>query len=292
MFLILLSVGLMTLDHRTRELDRVRSWLGTLVYPVYYVVGLPETILDWAGETFATRRRLQEENARLHTENLILHAQLQKFEALEAENVRLRNLLNSPIERSERVLIANLLSVDLDPYRHEVVINRGSRKHVFRGQPVIDAHGVVGQVIEVTPLTATVMLITDPAHALPVQVNRNGLRSIALGTGNMERLSLPHIPKSADIRSGDLLVTSGLGGRFPRGYPVARVEEVVIDPGKAFAQVYARPLAELDRSREVLLIWPEDVPTDIAGEKASTDPAPETAATAVEDDRKRGRRTR
>ena len=292
MFLILLSVGLMTLDHRTRELDRVRSWLGTLVYPVYYVVGLPETVLDWAGEAFATRRRLQEENARLHTENLILHAQLQKFEALEAENVRLRNLLNSPIERGERVLIANLLSVDLDPYRHEVVINRGSRKRVFRGQPVIDAHGVVGQVIEVTPLTATVMLITDPAHALPVQVNRNGLRSIALGTGNMERLSLPHIPKSADIRSGDLLVTSGLGGRFPRGYPVARVEEVVIDPGKAFAQVYARPLAELDRSREVLLIWPETVSADVAEDGVPADPESEQTATAAEGTPARGRRTR
>ncbi len=278
MFLVLLSVGLMTLDHRTHRLDAVRAWLGTLVYPVYYVVGLPDLVVDWAGETFAGRRRLQEENARLRTENLILHAQLEKFEALEAENVRLRTLLNAPVERTEKVLIANLLAVDLDPYRHQVLINRGTRKQVYRGQPVIDAHGVVGQVIAVTPETATVMLITDPAHALPVQVNRNGLRSIALGTGNMERLSLPHIPKSADIRVGDLLVTSGLGGRFPRGYPVARVEAVEIDPGKAFAQVYARPLAELDRSREVLLIWPRTLmPGSNARAGTDSTPAPQAA---------------
>ncbi len=252
---MLASVVLMTVDHRQNHLDGLRSALSVLVYPLQLLVDLPESAGGWFRETLASRRALAEENARLRTEHLILKAQLQKLEALEAENLRLRELLDSSFKVGERVLIAELLSVDLDPWRHQILINKGSRDGVFVGQPLLDAQGVVGQVIAVTPFTATAMLITDPAHALPVQVNRNGLRSVALGIGSLERLSLPHIPNSADIAAGDLLVTSGLGGRFPPGYPVARVEAVTRDPGQSFARIYARPLAELDRAREVLLVW-------------------------------------
>lgn len=255
---MLASVVLMTVDHRQNHLDGLRSALSVLVYPLQLLVDLPESAGGWFRETLASRRALAEENARLRTEHLILKAQLQKLEALEAENLRLRELLDSSFKVGERVLIAELLSVDLDPWRHQILINKGSRDGVFVGQPLLDAQGVVGQVIAVTPFTATAMLITDPAHALPVQVNRNGLRSVALGIGSLERLSLPHIPNSADIAAGDLLVTSGLGGRFPPGYPVARVEEVTRDPGQSFARIYARPLAELDRAREVLLVWTRD----------------------------------
>ncbi|WP_297527374.1 rod shape-determining protein MreC [Thiohalobacter sp.] len=252
---MLASVILMTVDHRQNHLDGLRSALSVLVYPLQLLVDLPESAGGWFRETLASRRALAEENARLRTEHLILKAQLQKLEALEAENLRLRELLDSSFKVGERVLIAELLSVDLDPWRHQILINKGSRDGVFVGQPLLDAQGVVGQVIAVTPFTATAMLITDPAHALPVQVNRSGLRSVALGIGSLERLSLPHIPNSADIAAGDLLVTSGLGGRFPPGYPVARVEAVTRDPGQSFARIYARPLAELDRAREVLLVW-------------------------------------
>ncbi len=252
---MLASVVLMTVDHRQNHLDGLRSALSVLVYPLQLLVDLPESAGGWFRETLASRRALAEENARLRTEHLILKAQLQKLEALEAENLRLRELLDSSFKVGERLLIAELLSVDLDPWRHQILINKGSRDGVFVGQPLLDAQGVVGQVIAVTPFTATAMLITDPAHALPVQVNRNGLRSVALGIGSLERLSLPHIPNSADIAAGDLLVTSGLGGRFPPGYPVARVQEVTRDPGQSFARIYARPLAELDRAREVLLVW-------------------------------------
>jgi len=269
---MLVSVVLMTVDHRQNHLDGLRSALSVLVYPLQLLVDLPESAGGWFRETLASRRALAEENARLRTEHLILKAQLQKLEALEAENLRLRELLDSSFKVGERVLIAELLSVDLDPWRHQILINKGSRDGVFVGQPLLDAQGVVGQVIAVTPFTATAMLITDPAHALPVQVNRNGLRSVALGIGSLERLSLPHIPNSADIAAGDLLVTSGLGGRFPPGYPVARVEEVTRDPGQSFARIYARPLAELDRAREVLLVWTREragrEAADAAGEPA------------------------
>ena len=169
--------------------------------------------------------------------------------------MRLRDLVSSSFKIGDRVLIAELESVDLDPYRQQVMINKGSSSGVFVGQPALDANAVMGQVIRVTPGTATVLMITDAEHALPVQVNRNGLRTIAEGTGFIDRLQLRHLPNNADIREGDLLVTSGLGGHFPPGYPVARVSEVRHEPGKPFATVIATPSAHLERTREVLLVW-------------------------------------
>ncbi|HEB98156.1 MAG TPA: rod shape-determining protein MreC [Thiotrichales bacterium] len=252
---VLVSIVLMTVDHRQNHLESLRSALSVVLYPLMLVVDLPRDAGDWLRESVATRRTLEEENARLRTEHLILKAQLQKLEALEAENLRLRQLLDSSFKIGERVLIAEILAVDLDPYRHQIVINKGDHDGVFVGQPLVDANGVMGQVVHVTPFSATAMLITDPAHAIPVQINRNGLRTVALGIGSLHRLSLPHIPNNADVRVGDLLVSSGLGGRFPPGYPVARVKEVIVDSGQSFARVFAEPLAALDRSREVLLVW-------------------------------------
>ncbi|MFA7388375.1 MAG: rod shape-determining protein MreC, partial [Thiohalobacteraceae bacterium] len=253
---VLASVVLMTVDHRQHHLDALRSGISVTLYPIQFLLNLPSTAGDWLGESFSSRRSLQEENARLHAQHLLLQARLLKLDALEAENLRLRELLDSSFKAGDRVLIAELMSVDLDPYRHEVLLNKGTHQEVYVGQPLLDAHGVMGQIVQVTPFTATAMLITDPAHALPVQVNRNGLRSIVVGTGSLQELSLPHIPNSADIRAGDLLITSGLGGRFPPGYPVAEVVTVTVDPGHAFAIINARPLSHLDRSREVLLVWP------------------------------------
>lgn len=283
----LASVILMTIDHRQNHLDGVRAALSVAMYPIQFVLDLPAAAGGWAVETFASRRLLQEENAKLHAQHLLLEARLQKFEALEAENLRLRELLASSFKAGDRVLIAELMSVDLDPYQHKVLLNKGERDKVYVGQPLLDARGVMGQIVDVTPLTATAMLITDPAHALPVQVNRNGLRSIAVGTGALQELALPHIPNNADIQAGDLLVTSGLGGRFPPGYPVAQVTAVAVDPGQNFAKVIARPLSQLDRSREVLLVWPPEPPTQAAtppasGTSAPDGPAPDaTAAPAV-----------
>lgn len=256
MLLALLSIGLMTTDHRFHHLDAVRSSLSVLVYPLQYVVNVPAAMVGWAGETFNSRQTLQEQNVELRTQNELLKAQLQKFIAVETENQRLRQLLQSSRRVGERVLIAELLAVDMDPFSHRIVINKGTNDEAYAGQPMVDAQGVMGQLVHVGPLTSTAMLITDPSHALPVEINRNGLRAIAVGTGAPRELELQHIPNNADIRVGDLLITSGLGGVFPSGYPVARVTAVDIDPGQPFARVRAEPTAHLDRSREVLLVWP------------------------------------
>jgi rod shape-determining protein MreC len=252
--LVVLSLALMTLDHRQHHLDSIRSALSVVVYPLQALLDLPGNAGLWFREALATRRQLQEENASLRTQHLMLRSRLQKLEALEAENRRLRELLDSSFQLGERVLVAELMSVNLDPYKHLVALNKGDLEDVYLGQAVLDEAGIMGQVIHVGPLTSSVMLITDPDHAIPVLLNRTGLRTVALGTGAINQLDLPHIPVTADIRPGDLLVSSGLGGRFPPGYPVAVVETVVQDPGQAFSQVSATPRARLDRSREVLLV--------------------------------------
>jgi rod shape-determining protein MreC len=254
--LVSLSVVLMVMDHKYKSLESVRDALSLLVYPIQLVVELPGSMSDWFNESLSTRRKLQEEVDSLRTQYFMQQAQMQKFSALQQENIRLRELLDSSFEIGEKVLIAELMSVNLAPHKHQVMINKGELHDIYPGQPLVDAEGVMGQVVHAGPYSSTAMLITDTSHAIPVQVNRNGLRSIALGSGTINRLELPYIPNSADIQPGDLLITSGLGGRFPPGYPVATVTAVQHDPGNAFASVVATPLAHLNRSREVLLIWP------------------------------------
>ncbi|MFP5504952.1 MAG: rod shape-determining protein MreC [Gammaproteobacteria bacterium] len=280
--LVLASIILMTVDHRQDHLGAVRSAISVVLYPIQFLINLPHTAGGWLQEAVSSRRALQEENARLRAQHLLLQARLLKFEALEAENLRLRELLESSFKAGDRLLIAELMSVDFDPYRHEVLLNKGRRQDVYVGQPLLDAHGVMGQIVQVTPYTATAMLITDPAHAIPVQVNRNGLRSIVVGVGSLRELSLPHIPNSADIVAGDLLVTSGLGGRFPPGYPVAEVVSVTSDPGQSFAQIVARPLSQLDRSREVLLVWPPARPGSGVTDTVDTGTADSAGAAPAE----------
>ncbi len=257
--LILFSVGLMLVDHRFHYLDSVRTALSVLVYPVQYLVNFPAQASEWVEESVQTREELLAENKKLKSQNAFLQAQMQKYVSLEIENMRLRRLLEASERLTDRVLTAELMSVDLDPFSHQVLINKGSRHDVYEGQPVLDAKGVYGQVVHVAPLNSTVVLITDPGHALPVQANRSGLRTIAQGTGAVDRMNLLHIPNNADIREGDVLVTSGLGGVFPMGYPVAVVTKVEPDSSMPFASVTARPLADLDKSREVLLVWKEKV---------------------------------
>lgn len=271
MVAVLLSITLMAVDHRFKQLEILRSGLAVITYPLYLLADLPNTTSRWLGELFASRGQLQTDNARLHRENLELRAQLQKYDTLEAENRRLRDLLGSSIKVGDRVLIAELSSVNLDPYRQQITINRGSASGVYEGQAVVDARGVMGQVTHVNPFNATVLLISDVSHALPVQVLRNGLRSIAVGTGVIDRLDLPYLPNNADIKVGDLLVSSGLGGKYPPGYPVAEVVAVQQLPEQPFARIVARPKAHLDRSREVLLVWPvPEVQTAVAPAQPET----------------------
>lgn len=263
----------MVLDHRYNHLESLRSALSVLLYPIQYLASLPLLLSESASEAIISRSQLEEQRDNFHQENLQLRARLQKFEALEAENMRLRGLLDSSFKVGDRVLIAELIAVEQDPFRQQVLINKGKSSGLFKGQPVLDANAVVGQVTHITPFNASVLLITDAAHALPVQVNRNGLRTIALGTGLINRLELPHLPNNADIQVGDLLITSGLGGGFPPGYPVAEVIEVRREPGQPFASVIAQTTAHLDRIREVLLVWTLD-PRSAIEEPVTDDPPP------------------
>jgi len=255
---VALSVVLMTMDHRQEHIESLRAGLSVVVYPLQMIVELPGAAWGWFRESLATRRQLQEENASLHTQILMLKAQTQKLQSLEVENIRLRELLDSSFQVGQKILVAELLSANLDPYQHQIVINKGDLDKIYQGQPLLDANGVMGQVVHVGPYTSTALLITDTSHAIPVQVNRNGIRTIAIGSGTINRLELPYLSNNADVRPGDLLTTSGLGGKFPPGYPVAVIEAVVHDPGQTFAHVTATPTARLDRSREVLLVWPMD----------------------------------
>jgi rod shape-determining protein MreC len=255
MLLAIASVALMLLDYRQDHLSRVRQGLSIAVYPVQVLVDLPFNGWQWLNSSFAKRSALLEENERLKREQLSASVRLQRLAALESENARLRAMLDSSAHVADRVLIAEILAVDLDPYRQRFDLNRGLVDGVYVGQAILDAKGVVGQVVRAGTLTSEAVLITDADHALPVTVNRNGLRTIATGTGDSSKLRLPYLTNSADIQTGDLLVSSGLGGVFPAGYPVARVAQVRPRPGQSFAEVIAEPVSELDRDSEVLLVW-------------------------------------
>lgn len=252
---LLVVVGLITADLHFNRLERTRSVLDTLVVPVYWVADIPSRIADWRRTHLVSREALQGENERLRRENLILQGRTQQMASLQAENIRLRGLLNSTALLRDDVLVAELIGVSPDPVRQQVVLNKGDSDGVYVGQPLIDADGLMGQVVEVSEFTSRVLLITDATHSIPVQVNRNGVRAIAEGTGSLSSLEVHHVSATTDINEGDLLVSSGLGGRFPVGYPVAVVTAVERDPGQPFARIRAQPTAALDRSRHVLLVF-------------------------------------
>lgn len=263
--LVVLSILLMWLDNREHHLDAVRRAVGVAVYPVQIVVDTPSRVWSWLREVSASKNQLELENSRLRTEALITRGRMQELAALKAENDRLRAMLDAREQVRGEVRVAGIMAVDANPYRHNIVLDVGSREGVYDGQAIVDASGVVGQVISTGLTTSQAILISDPDHALPVVVNRNGLRTVAFGTGEYNRLSLPFLANNADIEAGDLLVTSGLGGAFPSGYPVAVVEKVTRLPQEPFAEVSATPAAALDQVREVMLIFtrqPDQETTD------------------------------
>jgi rod shape-determining protein MreC len=253
--LLILSIILMVLDHRQNHLQAVRQAIGAAVYPLQVIVDSPFRLWEWVREGTTERNQLQLELSRLQAERLLTNARLQRMTALEAENARLRDLLEARAQVRDEVRVAEIMSVDANPYRHNIVIDIGEREGAYDGQAIVDASGVIGQVIETGLTTSQAMLISDPSHSLPVELNRTGARTIVNGTGEIDRLDLPFVTNNTDIRPGDLLVTSGLGGAFPAGYPVAVVETVTRVPQEPFADVTARPAASLDKVREVMLIW-------------------------------------
>jgi rod shape-determining protein MreC len=258
LFGIVVSLGLLLAEQRDK-LAAFRTALSNTVFPLQEMVHVPVEIAAGLLDTLASHTHLVEENRLLKDEQIGLKSKLLKFNSLEQENIRLRGLLETSFKLGEQVLIAEIMNVNLVPYEHVVVVNKGTRYGIYPSQPVMDANGIVGQVLRVNTYNAEVMLITDPNHAIPVQVMRNGLRTIALGTGQIDRLSLPYLTSKADIKPGDQLISSGMGGVFPYGYPVATVTSVETQIS-SFARISATPVAQLDRTRELLMVWSKSDP--------------------------------
>ncbi|MEX1201305.1 MAG: rod shape-determining protein MreC [Methylophaga sp.] len=250
------SLLLFLMDARLDTFKPVRSALATAVYPIQSLAAMPGSFSDWFSEMFQDRGDLRERITTLEAQALTQNVRMQRMQALERENMRLRELLGSSFRLQERVQIAELLSVDLDPFYQHVIIDKGEQFGVYEGQPVLDSRGVMGQVAEVSQVSSRVVLLTDPSHSLPVQIVRNGLRAVVTGRGLGEPLQVEYLPHNADIRQGDWLVTSGLGGRFPVGYPVGQVMAVDFPQGKAFAEISVSPAAQLGTSRELMLVLP------------------------------------
>jgi rod shape-determining protein MreC len=292
----------MFLDHRQKWLTHLRYVLSAAAYPVQMAVNSPSTAWHWLEESFATREALQAENARLRERERALDLKSLRFDALARENGELRGLRDALPPVADRWLVAESVNVELNSQseRQRLLINRGAHHGVFAGQAVMDSTGLLGQTIHVGPWSAEVILITDSEHAVPVQIERTGVRTIAVGTGESDWLALPYLPANADVKPGDLLITSGLGGVFPQGYPVARVTEVRHDAVQPLAQIRAAPLARLDRLREVMLVWfrPDHpaAPSNVTGDHLTTGnaafqpqpappkPAPAPATAAAEPD--------
>ncbi len=254
--LVLLSGGLMIADHRGHHMERIRSGLNTVLYPIQILAALPAKATGYLHEATRTNTQLKDDYTRLHQDHLTLLAKLQRYEMLEADNARLRELLGAAQQVANRAVVVELLEVSPEPFTRKVVLAKGRRDGVYAGQPVIDATGIMGQITEVNEYTSRATLITDPSHAIPVQSLRTGLRAIVFGTGAQDSVEVPYLTNQADIQEGDEFVSSGMGGIFPPGYPVARVVKIVNDPNESFLKVTAKPAAGLNHSREVMLVWP------------------------------------
>lgn len=273
----LLSILLLIVDVNTQWLRPVRSSAGLVLTPLYWLGDLPVRWFDNLQQILTSRVEIIEENERLRAENLLTKRRLQKMALLVEQNIRFRELLNSSSQLEEQVLVAELLGVDPGVQAQRLLINKGSKDGVYVGQPVLDALGIMGQVVEVMPYSARILLITDQQHSIPVQVTRNGLRAIASGTGNLAAVELRHVGALADIKEGDLLISSGMGRRFPAGYPVAVVSRVERKSGQPFATVEAVPAAALSRSRYFLLVFSQEPERDNHPPETMAEPERESA---------------
>lgn len=257
-FAVITSASLMLADGRLDAFSGVRYFLNSLVAPIQYTANLPRSMFDGVYERFSTRQSLLEGNQNLKREVLRLRSDLLLLEQYKEENQRLRKLLGSSFVRDEKKMVAEVMAVDTSPYRHQVVIDKGGIDGVYIGQPVINEKGIVGQITFVAAHNSRVLLLSDAKNAIPVQVVRNDIRVIASGNGSIDEIQLEHIPTSTDVQVDDLLVTSGLGGVYPEGYPVAYVTSFEHDTRREFAAIKAKPVVEFDRLRYLLLVWPNE----------------------------------
>lgn len=252
------SFLLIFIDHRLQAMKPVRLFLNSLVAPVQYLAILPEQLLDSVSESLKTTSQLSDENKRLKRAILELQGEQQQLRFLQNENKRLRELLGSDARDSVRRMVAEVIAVASEPFSQQLVINKGTLSGVYEGQPVLDSHGIIGQVQDVGGNTARVLLLSDQSHAISLRSERSDIRVLAQGTGDIGRLELMFIPHSTELKEGDLLMSSGLGGIFPEGYPVATIRQIDRDESLPFAKVTADPVSALDRVRNVLLLWPSD----------------------------------
>lgn len=273
LLVIVISAVLIVADARFDKLTSVRSVIGTGLAPIHWLGNAPSELEHWVAGLFTTREDLQAENEDLRARLLILERRALKYAALASENNELRRLMNSSEVLDDRVIVGEIVGVSPDPFSHEVIINKGSRDGVTVGQAILDANGLLGQVQQTSSFTSRVLLVSDSSHAVPVEVVRNGLRAILLGNGDINSLELVHVPDTADIREGDLLVSSGLGGRFPKGYPVAEVASITKEPGEPFVNIDATPKARLNQSSLVLVVFPPDGEGDEDGNVPGQDGA-------------------
>lgn len=291
-----LALAMMVSDHRGGWLTRARQIAAVGVQPVWWLAAVPGRIAGTVRDAVANQTRLNHDNTAMQQQLLLLRARLERLQLLRDENRQLRALLGGTRALQVSVRLASILDIDLDPERQRVVLDVGSAQGVHEGQMLIDAGGMLGQVISVTPTRATALLITDHTHAVPVQALRSGLRLVAFGTGRQDALNVPNIPQSGDLKIGDVLITSGIGGRFPAGFPVGRVATLQPDANHAFIVATLTPMARLDRSGQVLLVWnlPDDspdgppIPADLAARRAAaavallkTNAAPATPAAGL-----------
>jgi rod shape-determining protein MreC len=243
-------------DSRFGYMSQARYYASYSVTPIHYLSELPQALSQQVSDALKSRDELLEENRLLQEQLLMQQYQIQKIDHLSAENNRLNELLNASAIVDDIVVRAQLVSESSDPFSKQVLINKGSIHGVYDGQPVLDASGLFGQVVSIEPYYSWVQLITDPQHSTPVQINRNGIRAVVSGTqGSLHEMTMNNMTGNADIEVGDMLVTSGLGQRFPAGYRVGVITNIIRDPGQPFAQVTVTPTAQLDRSRNLLLVF-------------------------------------
>ncbi|HVE43640.1 MAG TPA: rod shape-determining protein MreC [Gammaproteobacteria bacterium] len=251
----LISIMLMVMDKRMESFTLVRSALSVPIAPLQYMVSEPIQIFAYLKNIINTHDKLVSENLQLKANELLLQSQLQRLLAIESENNYLKSLLQSSHHVKEKMKIAEVLSVRFEPYMHRVVLNKGSQDGVYLGQPVLDANGIMGQVVQVGPITSEVLLINDPQSGISVQNTRTGVRAVVVGDSYSSNLRLMFVSKTTEIKQGDFFITSGLGGHYPEGYPVGKVVSVSQDPASQFAEVILQPSAHLESTRQVLLIW-------------------------------------
>tara|TARA_B100000989_G_C19516362_1_gene461859 strand:+ start:659 stop:1507 length:849 start_codon:yes stop_codon:yes gene_type:complete len=257
---VVVSILLLLIAKQTQHLNRFKDMLSFVVHPVLVAVDLPSQLFQWLADNTTGYAELREENHRLKSESSLLKVKLQKFNALEMENTRLHSLLETSFKLGEQFISASLIKVNQNPNTTNILIDKGSRFNLYKGQAALNEDGVLGQIVDVHPLTASIMLITDPNHAIPIEINRTGLRTIAAGNGIQNTLILPYIPHNADIQVGDLLTTSGLGGVFPKGYPVAKITHLTPLEGEAFMHAEAQTMAKIERTQNILLVWSKQQP--------------------------------